>query len=84
MIIDNNWVRASVIAAFTSEGKIRPIYLRIPEVSQDAVKIKILQKHSHGNYAESFDCAYEIEGYERVAKLMYWFNEHTWTLRKAE
>lgn len=63
-----------VIASFSTDGKIRPLYVRI-----NGVSLKVMQCTPHLNYIHpTFDCVVDDFGIAKNVKLSYSVTTHSW------
>jgi len=63
-----------VIASFTMDGKIKPLYIRI-----NGVPLHVMQCTAHMSYINpTFDCVVDDFGIAKPIKISYHPSTHTW------
>ena len=63
-----------VIASFSTDGQIKPLYLRI-----NGESLKVMQCTAHMNYVQpTFDCVVDDYGIAKPVKVSYLHATHTW------
>ena len=63
-----------VIASFSTNGEIRPLYVRI-----NGVSLKVMQCTSHMNYGHpTFDCVVDDFGIAKNIKICYHPTSYSW------
>lgn len=70
--MDNNAV--PVIASFTADGTIEPLYIRI-----DGIPLKVIKCTSESNFVyHNFDCVVDDSGVAKHVKIGYNHSYHIW------
>lgn len=75
----NNMISVPVIASFSTEGKIIPLYFRYKDYGSIPVTIKTYIKYI--TYYQ-FKCECEIDNITQEIYLIYYWNENKWFLTK--
>lgn len=75
----NNMIPVPVIASFSTEGKIMPLYFRYKECGSIPVTMKTYIKYITGY---KFTCECEIDDRIQEVCLIYYWNESKWFLTK--
>lgn len=73
----NNQILVPVIASFDSEGRIKPLYLRINE---ESLKIRSSWPKPAFSNTSTFQCQVEDNGVIKPLILTYYHQESVWTI----
>lgn len=86
-MIDDNMViiptkkqGTAVIASFSTDGEIIPLYFQgIENEEKFSFKVRVMGRKEN-NVIIKFLCAYDHNGIEKYITLLYWKRDHIWTL----
>lgn len=77
--MNNNMISVPVIASFSTDGKIMPLYFRYAEYGSIPVTMKSYAKYIT---CYQFVCECEIDEQLQQVCLVYYWNESKWYLTK--